>query len=120
MAELSSTVMKVPQFAVPALLEKDGKKVKDVELTSGASIVIFRLEGAGAWAQVTISGTKSATSLASLLVKMAVLHARAADHIPEPSLYTRDKKEEAQLDMYTFYTEINARAFNTKHPQSES
>ena len=114
-----STVMKVPAFAVPALIGKDGRKVKDIELTSGTLIDISRPSTAGPWAQIIISGTGSAISIASRLVKMAVLHARAADHTPGPSSYSRDKKAEAQLDMLTFYTETGARSFNTRHPQSK-
>ena len=43
------------------------------------------------WAQVNISGTQAAISTASLLIKMAVLHARAADKSPKPCPYLQDK-----------------------------
>ena len=117
MTDQLSTSVKVPAFAIPALLGKNGNKVKDIERTAGARINIDRT---GQWAQVTISGTSSAITRASLLVKMAVLHARAADHTPDPSTYTKDRKAEAQLDMFTFYSETEARAFNTKYPETKS
>jgi hypothetical protein len=115
--EIISAVINVPTFAVPALLGKKGKKVRDVQLTSGASIDILRPAQEDLWAQVTIAGTQTATSMASLLLKLAVLHARAADHSPESFPYPKDKKAEAQLDMSTFYAEMRATAFSTKYPQ---
>lgn len=116
----SSTVISVPPFAVPALFGKKGGKVKDIEATSGASLRIFKPAQGGAWAQVTIFGSKAATSTACLLIKMAVIHAKAADDTPPPLHYPRDKKAEAQLDVLTFYVETRARAFNTKHPKNSS
>ena len=117
--QFASTVVNVPPFAVPALFGKKGSKMKDMELTSGASIDIFRPAQKGLWAQVTISGTQTATTTACLLVKMAVLHARAADHSPEPFPYPKDKRAEAQLNMFTFYAEMRAAAFSTRHPQTD-
>jgi hypothetical protein len=70
--------------------------------------------------QVTISGTQTATSMACLLVKMVVLHAKATYHSPERFPYPKDKKAEAQLNMSTFYAEMRATAFSTKQPQSIS
>ena len=55
----SSTVINVPQFAVPALCGKKGGKVKDVEATPGASLKIFKPAEESTWAQVTISGSKA-------------------------------------------------------------
>jgi hypothetical protein len=117
--QFTSTVINVPLFAYPALLGKKGSKVKDMELTSGASIDIFRPTKEDLWAKVAISGTQTATSTACLLVKMTVLHARAADHSPEPFPYPKDKRAEAQLNMFTFYAEMRAAAFNTRHPQTD-
>jgi hypothetical protein len=117
--ERLSAVIQVPQFAVPALLGKKGSKVKDVESTSGASINIVHPKQKDLWAQVTISGTQAAISTASLLIKMAVLHARAADKSPEPWPYPQDKMAEAKLNMFTFHSETRAAAFSSKHPHND-
>ena len=69
-------MLKIPVFAVPMLIGKSGKKVKDVQSSSGAFVAISRPTLESLWAEATISGMQEAISIASLLVKMA----RAADH----------------------------------------
>lgn len=114
-ADSLSRVVKVPVFAVPALLGKNGKKVKDMQLSSGAFITISRPSQESLWAEATILGTQEAINTASLLVKMAILHARAADYIPTPSPYSKDRKAEAEIHMFTFHKEIMAEAYSTSY-----
>ena len=104
-----SVSMRVPAFSIPALKGASGAKVKDMCSTSGARISISSTNPGDAFAEHSVR-------LATLLIKMAVLHGRAGDKVPPPGEYRADKKAEAELDTLVFYRETQARAFNTLYP----
>ena len=73
------------------------------------------------WAKATISSMQEAITIASLLVKMAIFYARAADHIPTPSPYSKDRKAEeevSEVHMFTFHKEVMNEAFCKRHPKN--
>ena len=117
MAEQASCELDVPAAAVSALKGKCGAKVKDMEATSGAVIDISKPKEGDAWTVILVSGSKEAVNIASLLIKMAILHARSADQVATPSLYKKDKAAEARLNMAAFHREVIASAFSTKFPR---
>jgi hypothetical protein len=111
-------VMEVPTFSIPALKGAAGEKVKDMCTTSGARICISSPRPGDPLTEVSISGTQHSVRVASLLIKMAVLHGRAADKLTLPAEYHPDKKAEAELNISVFYKETRARAFHTLYPDT--
>ena len=112
--------MKVPSLVVPALLDKHGSKVEDIQNTSKASVRVQRPPQGGAWAQVDVYGSEKAASMACHLIKRTTRHTKAVEHTPPHLHYTRDERVEAQLNMLMFYMDTRAKAFDTKHPKDSS
>ena len=110
--------MEVPTFSIPALKGAAGAKVKDMCATSGARICISSPRQGDTSTEVSISGTPHSVRLASLLIKMAVLHGRAGDKLTPPEEYLPDKKAEAELNISVFYKETQARAFHKLYPNT--
>ena len=55
-------------------------------------------------------------ALATRLIKMAVLHAKAGVVIPTKVEYEANEKEETALKVLAFYRGTQARAFNSAYP----
>ena len=116
MEERISSVLKVPTVSIAALKGKAGAKIKDMEATTGASIQIFNPEEGNMVAEVNVTGTKHAVETAFLLIKISVLHTRAAAQTARPTLYVGDKAAEAKINVATFHREMTDTAFSTRLP----
>ena len=108
--------LRIPASSIPALKGAAGAKVKDMCTTSGAKICIPSPPQGDTFAEVSIAGVQHSIRLATLLIKMAVLHSRAGDEIPPTDEYLPDKKAEADLNISVFYRETQSRAFHTLYP----
>ena len=113
---MTQSTLKIPSIAVPSLIGKEGYKIKDLEATSGAAISISRTQDGDAWVWVSISGSTEAIHIATLLIKMSVLHTRAADKVLAPD-NNKDKMAEARLAAISFHREMFEAAFYTRFPR---
>ena len=108
---MSVTALPVPSAFIAALKGLNGQKVKDMEKTSGASIKFTTLGSSSQFTNAIITGRPCQVSLAVRLIKLAVLHARAAVDPPSCYYYVSAVNAETRLDLRTFLAEtISSRA----------
>ena len=81
---MSRETLKVPTSAVSALIGVEGEKIKDIRISSGANIWFD--SRAGPLTTAHVQGSAEQTRMAISILKLSVLHARAADLRAPPVL----------------------------------
>ena len=103
-SRMSRETLRVPTSTVPALIGLKGEKIKDIRISSGATIWFD--SGAGPLTTAHVQGSAEQTRMAISLLKLSVLHARAADHRAPPVLSPPSKASQAFYDLHMFGPEL--------------
>ena len=106
----------VPTFAVSSLIGAQGQRVADINKTSGAVVRFTTSTPCSPFTTALIQGSDSNIKMAIDLLKIGVLHAKAADDRPTLAVKVNTgPAEQAASDLKTFAQEISGMAFSTHH-----
>ena len=106
---------KIPTSAVPSLIGAQGQRVDDINKSSGASVSFITDNPSGVISTACIRGTNEQIKKAIEIIKISVIHARAADYKPA-ALEDPDNceaGEQAKFDLNTFAVETANLAFSS-------
>ena len=106
--------LKVPTSTVASLIGSKGQKVVDINQSSGASVSFDSANANSVFTTAYIRGNEEQTKKAIAIIKISVLHAKAADFVPVKDPANNDLVENVvKLDLDTFAVETARSAFSS-------
>ena len=103
---MSRETLRVPTPTVPALIGLKGEKIKDIKISSGGATIWFDSQ-AGPLTTAHVQGSAEQIRMAISLLKLSVLHARAADYRAPPALSQPSQASQAYYDLHMFAHELH-------------
>lgn len=108
------TGFKVPTSTVASLIGSKGQKVGDINKSSGASVSVDTTHANSMFTTAYIHGSEEQTRIAVAIIKISVLHARAADFEPAQDEDNKDLVKNVEFDLNTFAVETAHCAFSSQ------
>jgi|EP00090_Calanus_glacialis_P042799 hypothetical protein len=108
------TGFKVPTSTVASLIGSKGQKVGDINKSSGASVSFDTTHANSMFTTAYIHGSEEQTRIAVAIIKISVLHARAADFEPAQDEDNKDLVKNVEFDLNTFAVETAHCAFSSQ------
>ena len=105
--------LKVPTSTVASLIGSKGQKVVDINQSSGASVSFETTNANSVFTTAYIRGNEEQTKKAIAIIKISVLHAKAADFVPAQDPANKDLVENVELDLNTSAVETAHSAFSS-------
>ena len=100
------TKFKIPTSSVASLIGAKGKKVTDINKSSGASVSFDTSHADSVFTTAYIHGNEEQTKIAVAIIKISVMHARAANFKPALVPANKDLMKNVEFDLNTFAVEI--------------
>ena len=115
---MSSVTFLVPTSAVAALIGHKGTRVKDIQSTTGAQITFSKALTDGT-TTAHIRGSSEQIQKTIMLLKISVLHLKAANNTPPPAPDAVTMQTRVSFDMAMFTHEMYKSSVSHQSPQGE-